>query len=179
MSKHTTVEIPKEKDENIKFPIIYRDGVNVRLWGLQKFHPFDSCKFEKIRDKLNAMNTQTVSNWGIVYYCAPNIDFYPIYGEEIASPIQQGEKLLLYLHDEEYIERSKTREGLAAICETRIIKYKTEEWWNFGYVNQMLDSFLIDNLRNPMLVHVYNTVEGTLLALRYGRAICLSGILSM
>lgn len=33
-------------------PIIYHDGVNVSLWGLENVHPFDTKKYQKIASGL-------------------------------------------------------------------------------------------------------------------------------
>jgi hypothetical protein len=33
-------------------PIIYHDGVNVTLWGLENIHPFDTKKYQKIASGL-------------------------------------------------------------------------------------------------------------------------------
>lgn len=29
-------------------PIVYHPGYNIKLLGIEKLHPFDSCKFEKV-----------------------------------------------------------------------------------------------------------------------------------
>lgn len=34
-----------------QLPILYSRQYNVRLFGIEKLHPFDSCKFEKVRCK--------------------------------------------------------------------------------------------------------------------------------
>jgi histone deacetylase 11 len=146
--------------ENLrKVPIVYRDGVNVRLYGLQNLHPFDSCKFEKIGDLLLAGHLAIAKS----FVSLPKFD-----------PQKDGDALLSILHDDEYIARSKTREGLAAICEVKALKWSTESWWN-GWVNSTLDWLFIDNLRLPMVTHVRNTLDGTLIALKCGVAICISG----
>eukprot|EP00047_Mylnosiga_fluctuans_P020950 m.98368 g.98368 ORF g.98368 m.98368 type:complete len:77 (+) comp8693_c0_seq3:178-408(+) len=29
-------------------PLVYSPGYNIRFFGIEKLHPFDSCKYEKI-----------------------------------------------------------------------------------------------------------------------------------
>ncbi len=31
-----------------QLPLVYHEGYNVRFFGIEKLHPFDSCKYEKI-----------------------------------------------------------------------------------------------------------------------------------
>ena len=35
-----------------QLPIVYRDAYNIRFFGLEKLHPFDSCKYGKIVARL-------------------------------------------------------------------------------------------------------------------------------
>ena len=31
-----------------QLPVVYHPRYNITLWGLEKLHPFDSCKFKKV-----------------------------------------------------------------------------------------------------------------------------------
>jgi hypothetical protein len=31
-----------------QLPIVYHDAYNITFWGIEKLHPFDSCKFRKV-----------------------------------------------------------------------------------------------------------------------------------
>ena len=31
-----------------KLPVLYNDSYNIKFWGLEKLHPFDSCKFQRV-----------------------------------------------------------------------------------------------------------------------------------
>ena len=43
--------------DRVKTPVIvYRPDYNVRFWGLEKLHPLDTCKFEKIAKKIQQTN---------------------------------------------------------------------------------------------------------------------------
>jgi histone deacetylase 11 len=35
-------------DSNQQLPIVYHPHYNITLFGIEKLHPFDSCKFEKV-----------------------------------------------------------------------------------------------------------------------------------
>ena len=35
-----------------QLPVVYHDIYNVKLFGIEKLHPFDSTKFEKVRRSL-------------------------------------------------------------------------------------------------------------------------------
>jgi len=34
--------------KGIKYPIVYHKGYNMTLFGIEKIHPFDSTKYDKI-----------------------------------------------------------------------------------------------------------------------------------
>ncbi len=138
-----------------RIPIIYSDDVNVRLYYLQNLHSFDACKFEKIyallKEKLG--NKLFISESKL-----------PVY-------IENDDEMLKMVHDDKYIEWSKTREGLAQICEMSFINTGSSVWG----LNGLLDYLFLDKLRHPMITHVKNTIIGAFDAVKYGSAICLSG----
>ena len=35
-------------DDKHQLPIVYHPNYNITLFGIEKLHPFDSCKFEKV-----------------------------------------------------------------------------------------------------------------------------------
>jgi hypothetical protein len=41
---------------NQQLPIVYEPGYNITLFGLEKLHPFDSCKFTKVMSVLLRFN---------------------------------------------------------------------------------------------------------------------------
>ncbi len=60
LNNHSKAKPAKEYKQDKEFeainadkpPIIYHEGYNVRAWGLQKFHPFDTEKYGKIAGRL-------------------------------------------------------------------------------------------------------------------------------
>lgn len=46
ISRSIFIKYPEEYFEN-KLPIVYSDDYNITACGLEKLHPFDSCKYRK------------------------------------------------------------------------------------------------------------------------------------
>ncbi len=138
------------------FPILYNDNTNVRLYHLQKLHSFDACKFEKIYALLKETLGDKLSD--STHRMLPVL-------------FETDDEMLKMVHDDKYIEWSKTREGLAQICEMSFINAGSGIWC----LNWILDCLFLDKLRRPMIAHVKNTIIGAFDAVKYGSAICLSG----
>ena len=43
---------PMSATSRARLPLVYSSRYNIHFWGLEKIHPFDSCKFKKIVDTL-------------------------------------------------------------------------------------------------------------------------------
>lgn len=67
-----------------QIPIVYNDEFNVRFWGLEKFHPFDSTKYEKIMKSLS--------------------DEFGIDEKKIISVKAATKEVLLDVHEESYLD---------------------------------------------------------------------------
>ncbi len=67
-----------------QIPIVYNDEFNVRFWGLEKLHPFDSAKYEKIMKHItNNFDTE---------------------GRDFITVTAATKQILLDVHDETYID---------------------------------------------------------------------------
>ena len=79
-------------------PIVYDPAYNVRFYGLQRLHPFDSCKYEKIL--LALINNGCIST------------------EQFISPGSEiTREELLEIHTEEYLDSLTSSATVAEICE--------------------------------------------------------------
>lgn len=78
-----------------KVPIIYHENYNITLYGIERFHPFDSCKYEKVFNKLS-------KNYSLDYD-----DFY--------HPAEVRPETLLYVHSAKYLLSLKDGETVEKI----------------------------------------------------------------
>lgn len=86
-----------------QFPLVYHEKYNISFFGVEKLHPFDSCKYEKIVKAL--IQRQTVEK------------------DELVSPLVLTDKMLLDVHTPEYLDEIKTsRTKLAEITELAILR---------------------------------------------------------
>ena len=79
-------------------PLVYDPAYNVRFYGLQNLHPFDSCKYEKIIQAL-------IDNKSIT------MDSFVTPGGEVTR------EELLEIHTEEYLDSLAASARVAEICE--------------------------------------------------------------
>lgn len=86
-----------------QLPVVYHEKYNVRFFGIEKLHPFDACKYEKIMKIL--IHSQLFSK------------------DDVVSPLPVTDKQLLDVHTPEYIDDVKTsRAKLAEITELPVLK---------------------------------------------------------
>jgi hypothetical protein len=69
-----------------QLPVVYSDRYNIRFYGVEKLHPFDSCKFEKVVKALEAGGA-----------CKKT---------QLVEPKQASEEMLADVHTPEYLEVS-------------------------------------------------------------------------
>lgn len=86
-----------------KVPIIFSTKYDVTLWGIQKFHPFDSEKYSKAYKYLKK------------HYLLDYDDFY--------HPEAVSDSILLTVHSSEYLEALKQSKTVAQIAEIPPLKY--------------------------------------------------------
>ena len=86
-----------------QLPIVYVEAYNIKFYGLEKLHPFDSAKFEKIKLQLEADGLlkpgQARSyhcNWA---YCAVQTSIL-----QVIAPKELSREALLDVHEEEYLD---------------------------------------------------------------------------
>jgi histone deacetylase 11 len=80
--------------------IVYHPWYNVRFLGLEKLHPFDSCKYEKIAAHLDKLD---------VGYISPQTEV--------------SEKELKTVHTKQYLERLTYSSEVAKICEMNPLQF--------------------------------------------------------
>jgi histone deacetylase 11 len=83
-----------EEEEAMLVPIVYSDGYNIKFGGLEKLHPFDSCKYEKIAASLGLDRFRSV---------------------QIGRQLSPSE--LLTHHSEAYLKSLQSSWNVAAITE--------------------------------------------------------------
>jgi len=83
-------------------PIVYSDMYNIRIFGIQKFHPFDSEKYEKVYNYL----TRTVG----------------IDKKSFVIPEAISTNDLLLVHSEEYLASLKDSKIIAQVAELGLLK---------------------------------------------------------
>lgn len=78
--------------KGLQLPIVYHPSYNITFWGLEKLHPFDSCKFAKIAAALDrhTLLGESASTW----WAEPQ---WP-----------DDDALLLDVHSAEYLEAVRT-----------------------------------------------------------------------
>ena len=89
-----------------QIPIVYDPAYNVRFYGLQRLHYFDSCKYEKI---LAALMEAGAMNEAHAQYISPG-------GEATQEELSD-------VHTEAYLESLKDPMRVAEICELPPIGY--------------------------------------------------------
>jgi len=88
-----------------QLPIVYDPGYNIKFWGLQRFHPFDSCKYEKVH--------QALVNFGYITNERQSVS--------PGTPVSQDQ--LLKIHSPEYLDSHSSSSVMAEICEMPALKY--------------------------------------------------------
>ena len=78
-------------------PIVYHGDYNITLYGIENFHPFDSCKYSKVFNKLSKK------------YSLSYDDFY--------HPSEVRPEELLYVHSAKYLLSLKDGETIEKIVE--------------------------------------------------------------
>ncbi len=95
-----THERPASMAPNI--PIVYSDGYNIRLLGIQKLHPFDTEKFQKVHDHLAAC-------------CGLKPGSFHV-------PVPVTDRDLALVHDPEYLRSLNNAGTIAAIAELPLLR---------------------------------------------------------
>ncbi len=83
-----------------KLPIVYHPGYNISLFGLEKLHPFDSCKYGHVYDYL--------------------IEQQLIKSSEFHQPTEVTNQQLLIIHPQSYLDSLDSLATLARITEIPI-----------------------------------------------------------
>eukprot|EP00047_Mylnosiga_fluctuans_P020949 m.98333 g.98333 ORF g.98333 m.98333 type:complete len:191 (+) comp8693_c0_seq1:178-750(+) len=79
-------------------PLVYSPGYNIRFFGIEKLHPFDSCKYEKIAAAL--------------------CEQLPLRPDQLVDPGEPvDEDDLLDVHTPEYLSSLKSSAAIARVCE--------------------------------------------------------------
>ena len=124
-------------------PIVYHDGYNVRAWGLQKLHPFDTEKYGKIAAIVKTY-LQTLPQIN------GNVD--------VRTPAAISDSDLKLVHSKEYLESIKDSRTIAIMAELPAIG------WFFNWLAESV-------FMRPAKLAAGGTVLAAQLALQYGWAI--------
>jgi hypothetical protein len=79
---------------------IYHTYYNVRFAGLEKFHPFDSCKYEKIAKHLENIGARFIE-----------------------PPSEVSQEMLETIHTDKYLKKLTYSEEVGKLCEMPFL------WW--------------------------------------------------
>jgi histone deacetylase 11 len=131
-----------------KIPIIYHKNYNISLFGFQRLHPFDTCKYGKIYN-----------------YLVKEVKIKP---EQFYTPEEVSDADLLKVHSKKY---------LASLCNSRnIFRIAELDYPYLGFFYHFIPNFLLKWLiLKPMRLATGGTILGANLALTNGWAINLSG----
>jgi len=88
-----------------QLPIVYDPAYNIHFFGLQRLHPFDSCKYEKVHKALVESGYITKERHAV----SPG------------KPVSQDQ--LLKIHTPEYLKSHSSSSVMAEICEMPVLKY--------------------------------------------------------
>lgn len=131
-----------------KVPIIYHPSYNISLAGLQKLHPFDTCKYKKVYN-----------------YLRKNLNLRP---KQFYKPSMISDESLLLVHTQEYLESLRRPSNILKIAELSVPIV--------DFFSNLTPYFLWNHfLLKPMRYATGGTVLGAELASDYGYAINLSG----
>lgn len=93
-------ESPHVREKSVqadnKIPIIYDDSYNIRFFGIQKLHPFDSCKYAKVFDHLKNMGFRA---------------------HQFYTPEEVTQEQLLKVHSKDYLDSLSNSYNIAHIVE--------------------------------------------------------------
>ncbi len=85
-----------------KLPIVYSDDYNIRFFGFQKLHPFDTEKYQKI--VLHLKNTLAITD------------------EQLYKPTNEiSERELLKVHSKAYLQSLENKQNIAQVAEMGLL----------------------------------------------------------
>jgi histone deacetylase 11 len=67
-----------------QLPVVYHDQYNISFFGLEKLHPFDSCKYRKVVNALASAGALTK--------------------EQLVAPREATDEMLLDVHSDAYVQ---------------------------------------------------------------------------
>lgn len=128
-------------------PVVYSPQNNIRFFGLEKLHPFDSCKYEKIIASLPFFRSPKFHK----KTRNPASDYFYV---QPSGPIHDS--LLGLVHSQDYLQavHSSSRK-VAEVTELFPLAFLP------AFINR-------DRVVNPMKTMVAGTCIATALAARYG-----------
>lgn len=129
-------------------PILYHDDHNIRFWGLEKLHPFDSTKFSRAKDFLEQQGAVPKGKKAGTTATIPT------------APVSN--ETLLGVHIQDYLDRLKRSTTVAGACE-----FPPIAMFSSGAVQR--------RVVQPMRRMVSGTILALALALERGWAINLGG----
>ncbi|KAF5843761.1 hypothetical protein DUNSADRAFT_8277 [Dunaliella salina] len=140
--------------ERSTLPFVYHDAYNVTIFGIEKLHPFDSCKFSKVVDKLNAQ--------GLLSY-QTHEEKKQKHTPQMAEPLMATHEALLNVHTPKYID---------AIHSSNM---KVVQVTELPPLLILPPPLLQRQVVNPMKYHAAGTMLAAALAIERGWSINLGG----
>lgn len=104
-------------NDEVKLPIIYSDGYNISVMNLEKFHPFDTRKYEKVYNYL--------------------LESFNFPADTFFKPKRITYKELLKVHSADYLESLKESENIADIAELGPLSLLSPDILTAGIINPM------------------------------------------
>lgn len=89
-------------DAKEKLPLIFHKNYDISLWGMQKLHPFDSCKYGKIYEHLLKVGISPT---------------------QFQAPESVTDQDLLLVHSQDYLDSLSYSQTLANIAEIPVLTY--------------------------------------------------------
>ena len=99
-------------------PIFYRDEYNIKFWGIEKLHPFDSRKYGKVFHRLVESNV--------------------IQADRVVHPSKPKRDVLLKLHTDRYLKSLEISGNIARIAEVFPLRYLPWRLLHTRILNPML-----------------------------------------
>ncbi len=110
--------VEKDSSNSNKLPIIYSNRYNISVLGVEKFHPFDTKKFEKVINHLKK-NMNITEN-------------------QLIAPKKVTKEELLLVHSKNYLDSLENSLNIAKVVEIDTIKYLPYKILYSGLLEPML-----------------------------------------
>lgn len=135
-----------------RLPLVYSERYNISFFGLEKLHPFDAAKYEKIVGKLATPPAHTEEDSEEQQQQQPQ-QLHILRQDELHQPIEAPRSVLRLVHSDEYLQSLTSSARVAKILEV-------------PPVAMLPNSVVQSRVLQPMRFATAGTILGMQLALR-------------